>query len=379
MKRLLIDVNSIVPYYLSGTISGIGRTTLELLEALAKMVDELPFEIMLYSQNMKGVGGKNTGLPFRSRHLYLRHTEFWDRLVAKFALRERLTGYDIMHIPSNNEIVYSPERCIFTLHDALFMKIQEKQFDHSRMTITVPSLMQQCKHIITCSESSKKDIVETMKIDPGKITVTYWGVKHEIFSPQNEKDNVTGLIRKKYTIHAPYLLSVSCGTERKRTDVLVNSYIEFCRHVSVDYDLVLVWSHPPKEILDTIKQNGLSEKIHFLCTIPDKDLSLLYNGATALFYPSMYEGFGLPVLEAMACGTPVVTCNNSSLGEVAGNCAVYLDEPIEESMVEVMKGLHSGIFNTNKLKSDGLKRAAQFTWSECAKKTIQVYQQCLGV
>jgi glycosyltransferase involved in cell wall biosynthesis len=379
MKRLLIDVNSIVPYYLSGKVSGIGRTTLELIQAMAEIADELPFEIMLYSQNMKGLGGKNTGLPFPSRHLYLRHTEFWDTIVAKLSLRERLTGYDIMHIPANHEIIRHPEKCIFTLHDAMFMRFQEQQFDHSRMKMIVPPLMQRCKHIITCSESSKKDIIETMNIDPEKITVTYWGIKHEVFYQQNEKEAVKHLLQDKYKIHLPYFFSVSCGTERKRSDVLVKSYIEFCHHVSTDYDLVLVWNNPPKEVIEAIKQNGLSEKVHFLSNVPDEDLALLYNGATSMFFPSMYEGFGLPVLEAMACGTPVVTCDNSSLGEVAGDCAIYLDKPVEKSMVETMKGLHTGIYNIDKLRADGMERATKFTWKECAEKTAMVYRHCLEI
>ena len=105
MKRLLIDINSIVPYYVTGKVNGIGRTTLELIQALAG-IKNLPFEVVLYSQNMKGIGGRNTGLPFKTKHLYLPHREKIDKLLARFPIKECLTGYDIMHIPHNFEYVY---------------------------------------------------------------------------------------------------------------------------------------------------------------------------------------------------------------------------------------------------------------------------------
>ena len=376
MKRLLIDINSVVPYYISGKVSGIGRTTLELIQALAEEKD-LPFEIMLYSQNIKGIGGKNTGLPFSCRHLYMRNNGTWNRIIARFPIREWLTRYDIMHIPSNHEYVYRPEKCIFTLHDALFMKMQEAQFGHVKMKQIVPPLMRQCKHIITCSESSKRDIVETMHINPDKITVIYWGVKHDVFFPRNDKTVIQRILTDRFQISRPYFLSVSCGAERKRTDVLLRSYIEFCKQAGVRHDLVLVWSNPPKEISNTVKDCGFSNHIHLLNAVTDEELALLYNGATALFFPSSYEGFGLPVLEAMACGTPVATCRNSSLSEIADDAAIYLEEPVEESMTRVMKRIISNEYPFEELKLKGTNRAAMFRWSKCAKQTIEVYQQCL--
>lgn len=131
MKKLLIDVDSIVPYYVSGKVNGIGRTTLELIQALSK-IPNIPFEIELYSQNMKGIGGRNTGLPFKSKHLYLPHRASIDKLLARFPVREWLTGYDLMHIPHNFEYVHRPDKCVVTLHDALFMKMQETAFDHEK-------------------------------------------------------------------------------------------------------------------------------------------------------------------------------------------------------------------------------------------------------
>ena len=335
MKRLLIDINSIVPYYVTGKVNGIGRTTLELIQALAG-IKNLPFEVVLYSQNMKGIGGRNTGLPFKTKHLYLPHREKIDKLLARFPIKECLTGYDIMHIPHNFEYVYSPGKCVVTLHDALFMKVQEEAFEHEKMKQIVPPFMRQCKHIITCSESSRRDIVETMGIEPEKITVIYWGIKHDLFFPQKDKLNIRDKLQSKFELSSPYFLSVSCNAERKRTDVLVRSYIALSREQTLSHDLVLVWGNPPLNLLKEVKNSSVATRIHFLKNISDGDLALLYNGAEAMFFPSSYEGFGLPLLEAMACGVPVITCHNSSLDEIAGNAAIYLTEPLFDSLIDVM-------------------------------------------
>lgn len=375
MKKLLIDVNSIVPYYVCGKVTGIGRTTLELIQALSKVPD-IPFEISLYSQNMKGIGGKNTGLPFKNKHLYLPHRETYDRLLSKSPVKKWFTGYDLLHIPHNFEYVHRPEKCVITLHDALFMKMQEEAFHHDQMKSLVPSLMRQCKHIITCSESSKKDIVETMQVAPEKISVIYWGVKHETFYPTKDEGGIKQQLYVKYGIERPYFFSVSCNAERKQTDVLVRSYLKCCNQYT-EHDLTLVWSNPPQILLEEITAKGLTDKIHFLKNISDEDLALLYRGATALFFPSAYEGFGLPIIEAMACGTLVITCKNSSLEEVGGKAAIYLTEPIEDSIIDLMEKLKNGNLQPKINREQSIAQAGKFSWENTAKQYIQLYTQML--
>lgn len=376
MKKLLIDVNSIVPYYVSGKVTGIGRTTLELIQALAKMED-LPFEIILYSQNMKGIGGRNTDLSFKNKHLYIPHREKYDKLVGRFPIKECFTNYDIMHIPNNFEYVYRPEKCIVTLHDALFMHIQEKAFAHEKMKVIVPPFIRKCKRVITCSEYSKKDIVETMQVDPQKVSVIYWGVKHDVFFPIP-----VSMERLKNELSLPlkgsgYFLSVSCSAERKRTNVLVDSYLEYSEQRNILNDLVLLWNNPPQELKKKVEERGLMNRVHFLTNVSDEDLALLYNGATALFFPSAYEGFGLPVLESMACGTLPVICGNSSLSEVGGDAAIYLEERrLKESMRDVMKQLED-VEMLDNYRQKCIDQADKFSWDETAKQYIRLYKQML--
>ena len=378
MNRLLIDTNSIVPYLSYGEQSGIGRTTIELLNALAQE-PELPFEVILYSQNLRGIGGRNLHLPFKNWHIYLRHTPYWDNIVKRYGIREWTTRYDLMHIPHNFERVRYPEKCIVTLHDALFMKSENPTEEQRRMQLLVPPFAQRCKHIITCSDSSKRDIMETMNIPSDKISVIYWGIRHDVLRPINNKAEVKNHIEKLFQIDRPYFFSLSCNAKRKRADVLVRSYICYCEKNPCPYDLIMVWDNPPADLITEINNSSVSGRIHFIKSVTDEELTLLYNGATALFFPSQYEGFGLPVIEAMACGTPVVTCRNSSLGEIAGDAAIYLEEPVEESIPQVIDVFVKGIFPLNDFISNGLKRAAEFTWEKCAGQTIDIYKRCLEI
>lgn len=378
MKRLLIDVNSVVPFLSAGAQSGIGRTTMELLQAMAK-VPGLPFEVMLYSQNLRGVGGRQLNLPFRNCHLYLRHTALWNQLVERLSLRELATGYDLMHIPHNYELVRHPDRCVVTLHDALFMKAVGPTREQLRMQALVPPFVRRCRHIVTCSESSKSDIVETMHVPEDKVTVVYWGLNHQLFRPMESKSEVRQRLKRRLGLTRAFFFSLSCNAKRKRADVLVKAYIDYCEHRPCPYDLVLIWENPPSDLMLLIQKSRAAQGIHFIKSVTDDELALLYNGASALFFPSAYEGFGLPVIEAMACGTPVVTCKNSSLGEIAGDAAIYLDEPVEDSIPKVMDGLVKGLFPLDVLAEKGLRRAAAFSWSRCAHQFIDVYKSCLDV
>ena len=377
MKKLLIDVNPIVPYFISGNVSGIGRTTLELVEALAK-VDDLPFEITLFSHNFKGIGAKNMDVPFRKKHLYLRNRENWNKLIAKFPIREWFTGYDLQHITHNFEYVRHPEKCIVTLHDALFMKLQEKAFGHDKMKVIVPPFIQRCKHVITCSESSKRDIVETIGINPEKVSVIYWGINHNVFKPLENKVYIARKLQEKYNLQSPYILSVSCNAERKRTDKLVRAYIEYGESNVPQNDLVLVWRNPPQDLLEDIAKSKYCDNIHILKNVSDNDLALLYNGAKVFVFPSVYEGFGLPLIEAIACGTPVVTCKNSSLDEIAQDAAIYLDEPVVQSLVKILSTIDANQFPWEGLIEKGLQRAQQFNWQNTAKETIKIYNSCFN-
>lgn len=367
MKKILIDANPVVPYYVSGHIGGIGRTTMELIQSLAQVPD-LPFEIMLYSQNMKGIGGKNIDVPFKTRHLYLPNRERINKILSYFPVREILTRYDIMHITHNFEYVHQPERCIVTIHDAMYFSYPEKFLRHDSARKNYPKLAKKAKAIITCSENSKNEIAYYMDIPEEKIFVCRWGVDHNIFKP---------LTAHSKLIDQPYFLSVSCNIGRKNTISVLKAYESLTRN-NPSHHLVLIWANPPENIKSYFSSPKFQDKIHFLSNISNQQLAELYSSATATFFPSKYEGFGLPILESMACGTPVITCRNSSLPEVGGEAAIYVEPDDITSMAGWMEKFENKSIDID-LKQKCIDQASKFTWIDCALKTISVYKQCLSI
>ena len=375
-KRLCIDVDSIIPLFVKGYLSGVGRTTLELLYALNDIKESLPFEVILYSQNMKGTGGRNLSLDFRNKHLYWPHREKYDRLLGKIPLKEWLTKYDILHIPHNFEYVYRPEKVIMTLHDALFMKVQENAFAHDRLKKLAPPLMRKCKAIVTCSEHSKQDIIETMGIDGEKITVIPWGVRHDLFYPVDDLPAAKQTLKEQFGLDKAYFFSVSCSMERKNTPRLIEVYLKLASQ-GLKHDLCLVWDAPPA-IKELVNQKRLNDRVHFIHNVTDAELRLLYAGATATVYPSLYEGFGLPVLESMACGTPVIASDATSLPEVGGDVAVYINPFDNQSIESALVAFEENRYDWQALSRQGIARASKFTWHESAVRTAQVYNECLS-
>ncbi len=365
-KRVLIDVNSTVDMFACGRHSGIARTTAELVRAIDGVRGEYPdLEIELFSQNFKGIGCRNLAAGMRGHHLWLRNIGWMKRLAKRLRLRESMSRYDLLHIPHNYDEVPYPERTVVTLHDALFMHIAEDRFDHMGMRKYVPELMQKCKHIITCSEYSKQDIVNTMGVAADKITVIPWGIKHEVFNMN---------VHKPADIVFPYLLSVSCNAERKRTDKIVDAYLDMWTPAMKQH-LMLVWGNMPEWLSKKIENHPAASWIHIEKNVSDERLASLYRGATAMIFASSFEGFGLPLIEAMACGCPVVTADNSSLREIGEGAAIMLDEPIEESLREIITRIDNGEIDLKGYMEKGLKRASQYRWEAAARKTLDVYAQ----
>jgi glycosyltransferase involved in cell wall biosynthesis len=378
MKNLVIDINSIISYLHSGKVSGISRTTFELITAISKLKDQIPFEITLFSQNLKGISGRNMDNKYKSVHFYLPYRKWINRWIEVLPIKETLVSCDLIHIPHNFEYLYRPQKSIITLHDVLFMHIAENAFDHIEMRKNVPRLIKKCKGVITCSHATKNDISETIGIDPEKIDVIYWGLNSSVFFLKEQKDDVNKVVSDIFDIDNPFFLSVSCSAGRKNTHLLLEAYFTLLNQNPAN-DLVMVWNNPPDFIVNKIERSGYKSRIHILNRITDDSLAYLYNGATALIFPSSYEGFGLPVIESMACGTPVVTCKNSSLMEIGGNVALYMEEPTVENILFYLESFENRNIDTNSISAEGIRYSERFSWGQTAKDYIKVYSRLLEI
>jgi Glycosyltransferase len=370
--KILMDVNSIVVPTGRKYLSGIGRTTLELLLAFQKMKN-LPVELRLFTQRLPDCGIDQYRLPFEHLYFPLPGSGVLKDWVNRFRVKEHFYKYDLYHLPHNYDQVSNASKTVLTIHDAMFFSFPEAFLRHDQAREMCPKLARKCRSIVTCSHSSKSDIVNYMNIPPEKITVIPWGVSHIVFHPEinpvemHRKLEERGLFR-------PYFVMISCDIGRKNTIGLMNAFRIYLQDKNAEHDLVLAWNNPPRDYLEEFAPEISTGRIRILHNVDDQLLRHLYNGATASFFPSKYEGFGLPVLESMACGTPVVTCDNSSLKEAGGDVAIYVEPDDVEQMSQCMKDFESGKIDRKTLGHRSLIHAARYNWQRTAEKYLRFYQ-----
>lgn len=285
-------------------------------------------------------------------------------------------GSDLLHVQYTAPPL-CPVPVVASIHDISFEHYPEwfspREVFQFRRTIRHTAL--NCRKIITISEYSKRDIASTYAIDPEKITVTYCGVSQN-FRPDMPLDFVQKTL-VSLEVLGPYFLVVGNLQPRKNLARLITAYSQLSAENGELPSLVIVgkksWQH--EATFGDIDKAGLSNKVIFTGYVHDDVLPALYRGAIAFLYPSLFEGFGLPALEAMACGTPVLCGNTSSLPEVVGDAALKVDP---YSVGEIYVGLKQLTENQdlrNLLAVHGIKQASKFSWTRMAQSTLDVYKQ----
>jgi glycosyltransferase involved in cell wall biosynthesis len=234
---------------------------------------------------------------------------------------------------------------------------------------------------ITCiSEHTKQDFCNYTGMNPDRVFVTHLAAA-EHFHPVLDSQIITDTLEKYRIPATPYLLSLCTLEPRKNLSFLIRCFTKIILdNPTLDLNLVLVgvsgWKN--NDIFQAAKENPiLQSRILFTGYIPDADLSAIYSGATAFVYPSLYEGFGLPPLEAMQCGTPVITSNTSSLPEVVGDAGIQIDPKDEDALCQAIIELLNDSELRKTLSKKGIDRSRQFSWSKCADETVKVYRTAI--
>lgn len=230
--------------------------------------------------------------------------------------------------------------------------------------------------IITISENSKKEIIEYLNIPESKIEIVYPGVELQQYNKTYsaiEKE----CIKKKYNLPEEYILYLGTLEPRKNIESIIDSYAQYKKNYTGKLKLIIAgkkgWMF--ESIFEMVKKNNLQEDIIFIGYVDERDKPLLYKMSRMFIFPSLYEGFGMPVLEAMAAGVPVITSNNSSIPEVAGEAAILLNAQDIEGMVVAINQLDKDSSLRKKLILEGLKQSSKFTWENSIEQLISVYNK----
>ena len=386
--KITIDASPL----LSATETGGARYTRKLINAIAQLSEDTNNnEYVLFFQTFKPSVWKyyeskksslsNPNFSFKTTRFprYLLEI-LWDKIGLRFPPIEYFSGKsDIFHSISYRAPLTKNSKLISTIFDLTVIKMPFLYPDSVKpFYFWVKKAAERSDMIITISHSSKKDIVELLGIPPSKIAVTYLA-HDEKFKPISDKTEIAKVVAK-YGIAAPYILYVGTLGRNKNLPRLVRAFKIFKERLpDAAHKLVIVgakaWRH--EEITQSVIETGLSGDVIMPGYVDEIDLPFIYNGCDAFAYVSLYEGFGLPALEAMACGKPSVLSGNSSLPEVAQDAAILVNPLDIGEIADAFIKLFSDDNYKKTLSRKAIERASQFSWKRCASETLGVYSSLL--
>jgi glycosyltransferase involved in cell wall biosynthesis len=231
--------------------------------------------------------------------------------------------------------------------------------------------------VITVSHAARDTIVQYLGLPAERVFVTHEAA-NPIYGRVNDPAKVN-TIRQKYNLASNFILAIGSADPRKNITTLVHAYALLPVSLRKQYQLAIVWTHNflAPDLAAEVEKLNLTDHLRFLTDISNEELVLLYNAATLFAFPSRYEGFGLPPLEAMACGTPVVAANNSSIPEIVGEAAVLVETENVEAIASAISRVLSDQSLQKNLSTQGSAQAACFSWTKCALETVEVYRKVL--
>lgn len=365
-----------------GGKSGISQYILEVLSALANtnsITQEHRFEVTaferecgLFTPDAPGFSANAVSDRWQSALQNL----LWHQVELPGLCKNK--SYDALFLPAGNRRLpaYAPCPTVGTVHDFSSLHVAQK-YDASHMFYIkniLPALVRRLDEVITISESSKRDIVEYARVPEERVHVIPNGVNHAVYYPQSRELAKTQ-VRAKHGINAPYLLYISRIENPGKNHIrLIRAFDRLKQSRKIPHELVLVGSDWDRadEVHKTANEVASSSSIRFTGFTASEDLPALYNAADAFVFPSLYEGFGLPVLEAMACGTPVAGANASSIPEVVGDAGLLFDPYDEEAIADSILQILTDSELSRRLSERSLRRAGMYDWRRTAARTLNI-------
>jgi glycosyltransferase involved in cell wall biosynthesis len=370
---IYIDVSSAVH-----SKAGIGRYAGSLAQAL---VSRRPGRFALFynrgreTQPPNGLGS----VPARTVRAGYKpwRVAVWLGQLAGVPFNRLVPGAELFHATEHLLPPLHGVPSVLTVHDMIFKLFREHQKPQNYwyLNATMPLYCRRADAIITVSESSKRDIVAHYKVDPSKVTVIYEAASRE-FAPA--QPDAVDAVRRQYGLPDRFLIHVGVIEPRKNLTRLVEA-LQLVRDQGVRIPLVIVggkgWLYD--DLFRRLEGLEVRDSVQFTGYAPAGDLPVLYSASTLATMPSVYEGAGLPVLEAMACGVPVVCSNASSLPEMGGKAARYFDPYDVQAMADTIRVVWTDADLRTEMSRQGLAQAARFSWERAAEETWEVYNKIL--
>jgi glycosyltransferase involved in cell wall biosynthesis len=372
--RIAIDAHSV------GTgLGGNESYATNLIEALAEIDQKNQYT--LYVTRREAVERFQNRWPNFSVRSTLPHTPLI-RIPLTLSAELRRNPVDVLHVQFTSP-PFSPCPVVVSIHDLSFEHLPQtfKWRSRKQLRITVRRSAREATRVIALSEFTRRDIVDSYGVPTERVSVIPPAAPAG-FGPVKDHQELQR-VRQTYGIDCDYILSVGSIQPRKNLSRLVTAY-SLLRKAKPEVKLpklVLVgkcaWLYD--ETLRTIKELEVSESVILTGYVPETDLPALYSGATCFVYPSFFEGFGLPPLEAMQCGAPVIVGNRTSLPEVVGDAGLLVDPFDVDALAAAIESVVNDAELRSELRTKGLQRARLFDWRTTARQTLAVYEQAVGV
>lgn len=292
--------------------------------------------------------------------------------ISELLGHSEMKNMDLLDIPHFNYPIPYINKCIVTIHD-LTPYVMRDFFSSKLKRIylqIVLRLLRYCKNIISVSDFTAKDLEKYFGYPKSNTKIIYNAVDHNVFYPRSE--NELFAFKKKYNLPNEYYLAVGIGKGHKNFQFLIDSL--HSRYKSGEIKIILVIAGTDGVIPDYIQNKiiGIENSILFIPKIPYEELPFLYGGAKCLLYPSLYEGFGLPLVEAQASNCPVVSSNESVMPEILENSALYFDPTNPLELIDALNKLEN---SSSELKQRGLNNAKRFNWNSSVDQLLEVYER----
>lgn len=356
----------------SGT--GIGTYTQQILKYILKYDTSNEYFIYWWGTNYREISKNgNIKISIASK----KHHKFFEEYFIPENLKNR--GIDIYHVPQNGIGLSSQKSCIYisTIHDLIPYIMPETvgRGYLKRFIAQMPQIIQNSDMIITVSEYSKKDIMRIFDVEEEKIKVTPLAAD-DYFRPM-DRSNAKEFLKKNYNIEDDFILYLGGFSPRKNVKSILVAFSRIHKKLSTNYKVVIIG--PSKDdhsyLMGLCETLGIDDKVIFTGYIPYEHLPYFYNSCTVFVYPSLYEGFGLPPLEAMSCKAPVISSNVSSIPEVVGNGAILINPFDTEELIDALERVLEDETLRNDIAERGYERSKDFGWDKTAAQTLNVYEE----